>query len=204
MKRILIGLCIVAVTLIPAYARGTGEPPAQGCNLTEANAPAIRSLRLGMSVDQLVGLFPGSTKRKELREALEKVKASTSNEPMVLAFDPVADAAGQAFVGVDAVSASVYKGRVIAFTVAYIGTSWRTIDEWVGKLAQSYGLPAAARWEAGPNENPSRVLGCSGIEIEAAIQGGGSSISIRNKEAFKGMSERLNAADESKRREFKP
>ena len=72
------------------------------------------------------------------------------------------------------------------------------------KVAQSYGLPAAARWEAGPNENPSRVLGCSGIEIEAAIQGGGSSISIRNKEALKGMAERLNAADERKRREFKP
>jgi len=204
MKKLTIGCCIVIVMLIPAYATVTGEPPAQGCNLTEANAPAVRSLRLGMTVDQLVGLFPGSAKRKELREALEKVKASTSNEPMVLAFDPAADAAGQAFAGVDSVSASVYKGRVIAFTVVYVGTTWRTIDEWVGKLAQSYGLPAAARWEAGPNENPNRVLGCSGIEIEAAIQGGGSSISIRNKEALKGMAERLNAADESKRREFKP
>jgi hypothetical protein len=204
MKRIVIGFCIVIVMLVPAYATVMGEPPAQGCNLTEANAPAVRSLRLGMTVDQLVGLFPGSAKRKEMQEALGKAKAATGNEPVILAFDPAADAGGQAFAGVDSVSASVYKGRVIAFTVTYVGTSWRTIDEWVGKLAQSYGLPAAARWEAGPNENPNRVLGCSGIEIEAAIQGGGSSISIRNKEALKGMSERLNATDESKRREFKP
>ncbi|MFL6273562.1 MAG: hypothetical protein ACJ74G_00005 [Blastocatellia bacterium] len=204
MKRIVIGFCMVIVMLIPAYTEVTGEPSAQGCSLTEASAPAVRSLRLGMSVDQLVGLFPGSAKRKEIKEALEKVKASTSNEPMMLAFDPAADAAGQAFAGVDSVSASVYKGRVIAFNVVYVGTTWRTIDEWVEKVAQTYGLPAAARWEAGPNENPNRVLGCSGIEIEAAIQGGGSSIRVRNKDALKGMSERLNAADESKRREFKP
>src|SRR4051794_16657542 len=121
MKRIVIGFCIVIVMLIPAYTEVTGEPPAQGCSLTEASAPAVRGLRLGMSVDQLVGLFPGSAKRKEMREALEKVKASTSNEPMMLAFDPAADAGGQAFAGVDSVLASVYRGRVIAFNVVYVG-----------------------------------------------------------------------------------
>lgn len=204
MKRMVIGFCIIVVTLIPAYAEVTGEPQAQGCSLTEATAPAVRGIRLGMSVDQLVGLFPGSAKRREMREALEKAKSSTSNEPVVLLFDPAADAGGERFAGVDSVSATVYKGRAIAFHVIYVGTTWRTIDEWVEKVAQSYGLPAAARWETGPNENPSRVLGCSGVEIEAAIQGGGSSISIRNKEALKGMAERLNAADERKRREFKP
>ena len=204
MKRLVIGFCIIVVSLIPASAKVTGEPPAQGCSLTEATAPAVRSIRLGMSVDQLVGLFPGSAKRKEIREALEKARASTGNEPVMLAFDPAADAGGERLAGVDSVSASVYKGRVIAFNVVYVGTTWRTIDEWVEKLAQTYGLPAAARWAACPNENPNRVLGCSGIEIEAAIQGGGSSIGIRNREALKGMAEGLNAADESKRRQFKP
>ena len=203
MKRMVIGFCIIVVTLIPAYAEVTGEPQAQGCSLTEATAPAVRGIRLGMSVDQLVGLFPGSAKRREMREALEKARSSTSNEPAVLVFDPAADA-GERFAGVDSASASLYKGRVIAFNVVYVGTTWRTIDEWVEKLAQTYGLPAAARWAAGPNENPNRLLGCSGIEIEAAIQGGGSSIGIRNREAFKGMAEGLNAADESKRRQFKP
>lgn len=204
MKRIMIAFCISVVTLIPAYARVTGEPPAQGCGLTEANAPAVRGIRLGMTVDQLVGLFPGSAKRREVREALERAKASTGNEPVTLAFDPAADAGGERFGGVDSVSASVYKGRVIAFDIVYVGTTWRTIDEWVDKVAQSYGLPAAARWQPGPNENPNRVLGCSGIEIEAAIQGGGSSISIRNKEMLRSMAERLNATDENKRRAFKP
>src|SRR5437763_14678952 len=100
MKRIVIGFCIIVVTLIPASADVTGEPPAQGCNLTEATAPAVRSLRLGMSVDQVVGLFPGSAKRKEIREALEKVRASTGNEPGMLALAPAAAAGGERFAGV--------------------------------------------------------------------------------------------------------
>jgi hypothetical protein len=56
----------------------------------------------------------------------------------------------------------------------------------------------------GPNETPNKVLTCNGIEIEAAIQGGGGSIKIRNTEQVKGGDQGRNPGEEKKRREFKP
>jgi hypothetical protein len=47
-------------------------------------------------------------------------------------------------------------------------------------------------------------LRCDGIEIEAAIQGGGGSVRLRNTEVFRGIEERAKAAEEKRRRDFKP
>ena len=205
MKRMVVGFCIVAVTLMPAYGRATGEPSAQAaCALTEANSPAVRGIRLGMGVDQLAALFPGSSKRREIRDALDRAKASNGNELVTLIFDPAMDGGGDRFAGVVSVSARVHGGHVVAFNVFYAGTAWGSIDEWVGKLAEAYGLPTAARWVAGPSESPNKVLACNGIEVEAALQGGGSSIAVRNAAQIKGADDRTNAAEERKRREFKP
>jgi hypothetical protein len=200
----IVGFCIVVAAMMPAFARVTGGAQGgAGCSLTEANAPAVRGLRLSMSVDQLAALFPGSAKRKEVKDALDRAKAAGS-EPVLIGFDPSMDGGGERFTGVASVSARVYQGRVVAFNVSYVGTAWPTVDEWVAKLAEAYSLPAASRWSAGLSESPSKMLACGGIEVEAAIQGGGSSISVRNREALTGASARANAGEERKRREFKP
>jgi hypothetical protein len=205
MNKMVVGLCIAAVSLVPAYAEVAGGPRAQSaCALTEANAPAVRTVKLGMGVDQLVALFPAGAKRREVREAVERARNPAGNAPVTLVFNASADGGGERFAGVDTVSATVHRGRVIAFSVFYAGTSWSTVDEWVAKVAEAYGLPAASRWAAGPGETPNKVLACNGIEVEAAIQGGGSSISVRNRELLKGADERVNTGEEKKRREFKP
>ena len=201
MNRMVVGFCIVALTLIPAYARMRGEPQAQpACGLTESNSPAVRGIRLGMGVDQLVALFPASAKRKEVRDALDRARAG--NEIVQVLFDPTAD--GERFAGVESVGARIYKGHVAAFNVSYVGTTWGSIDEWVAKLAEAYGLPDSSRWAAGPSESPNKVLACNGIEVEAALQGGGSSISVRNRELLRGMGERGSAGEDKRRRDFKP
>jgi hypothetical protein len=204
MNRMIVGFCIVVATMVPAFARVRGgEQGLTACGLTEASAPAVRGLRLGMSVDQLAALFPGGAKRKEVRDALERAKTAGS-EPVLIGFDPATDGGGERFAGVASASARVYQGRVVAFNVFYVGTAWPTVDEWVAKLIEAYSLPAASRWSPGYGESPSKVLACGGIEVEAAIQGGGSSISVRNREALAGASERTGAGEEKKRREFKP
>lgn len=204
MKRIVMGFCIVALTLTSAYTNVTGHPPTQSrCSLTEAGAPGVRDIRLGMSLDQLLALFPGGNKRRELRDALAKAKAATGNETVTLAFDPAADGGGERFAGVESVAVGVYQSRVVDFNVLYVGTTWRTIDEWVAKLTEAYKLPDASGWVVGPSESPNKTLRCKGVEIEAAIQGGGSSIRVRNTEYLKGT-EPAQAGEERKRREFKP
>ena len=135
--------------------------------------------------------------------ATPKAKAATGNEAAYLVFDPATEGDAKQFGGVESVSAGVNKGRVVDFNIQYGGATWRDVDEWVAKLSESLKLQGAGDWTVGPSENPNKVLRCEGIEIEAAIQGGGSSIRIRNMEDVKVVADR-NAADEKKRREIKP
>jgi hypothetical protein len=138
-----------------------------------------------------------------MKEMLEKARAAGS-EVVYLSFNPATDASGNQFAGVESVGASIYKGRVADFTVFYIGATWRTIDEWVAKLSESFNLPGGPEWVAGPSENPNKVLKCGGIEIEAAIQGDSGSIKVRNTEPLKDAQERARTEEERRRRAFKP
>ncbi|HXI92263.1 MAG TPA: hypothetical protein VNO24_19810 [Blastocatellia bacterium] len=204
MNKLAIAFVALAFVTISTISQASNPQPAlPKCNLTEATAPTVRGLRLGMSTQQLLALFPGSSKRKEMKEAVEKAKAATGNEAAYLVFDPATEGDAKQFGGVESVSAGVNKGRVIDFSIQYGGATWRDVDEWVAKLSESLKLQGAGDWTVGPSENPNKVLRCEGIEIEAAIQGGGSSIRIRNMEDVKVVADR-NAADEKKRREIKP
>ena len=204
MSKISITFLTLSLLMIPSGGRATELPPGQSrCNLTEANAPVVRGIRLGMSTEQLLALFPGSGKRKEMKDALEKARTAGS-EMVYLSFDPATDASGDHFAGVNAVGVGIYKGRVADFTVVYVGATWGTIDEWVAKLSESLHLPGGQEWVAGPSENPNKVLRCGGIEIEAAIQGGSASIKVRNTEPLKDAQERARTEEERRRRAFKP
>jgi hypothetical protein len=156
-----------------------------------------------MSTQQLLALFPGSSKRREMKGAVDMANAATGNEAAYLVFDPATDGDAKQFGGVDSVSAGLNKGRVVDLSVQYGGATWSDIDQWVAKLSESLKLQGAGDWTVGPSEKPNKILRCEGIEIEAAIQGGGSSIRIRNTEYGKAVADR-NAADEKKRREIKP
>lgn len=199
-KRIMTFFALAFVT-ISAYTQASSQ---SRCNLTEANSPSVRGLRIGMSMQQLLALFPNASRRKEVREALDNAKAPTVREPVYLAFYPATDAEKQQFTGVDSVSAVLYKGRVVDLSVLYVGATWDTIDQWVAKLSEAFKLPRAQDWVAGPDEDPNKVLRCAGIEIEAAIQGGSASIRIWKPEYLKEIEERTNAGAEKKRQEIRP
>ena len=169
-------LLMLLLVALPASSQTLGQ---SRCNLTQANAPSIGTLRLGTTTDQLISLFPASTKRKEIRDALEKAKAATTTEAVYMSFDTATDGGKDHFTGIDSVTAGVYRGRVTDFSVLYVGT-WGSIDEWVANLSQMLKLPAVRDWTAGPSENPNKVLRCEGIEIEATIQGGSATIRIRS------------------------
>ncbi len=205
MKRIILSFFIITLIMIPAYAEVKSQPPAQSnCNLTAANSPTVRDIRLGMSLQQVLALFPASNKRKEMKGELEKAKETTSNEIVYLAFDPATDGSSERFSGVDSTLIGIYKGQVVDFNVSYVGPTWKSVEEWIEKLSQTFGLPKANGWVIGPNENPNKILKCKGVEIEARIQGGGASIRVRNTEHNKEMEERKEGEEERKRRVFKP
>jgi len=198
-------ITLFALTLlpVPASVATTDTQNAQSaCTLTEANAPGVRGLKLGMSTEQLLTLFPGSTKREEVRDALESAKRSGGSETVYIGFEPRSDVSGSTFAETDSIGVALQKGRVVQFVVQYAGPSWRDIDEWIAKLSETLKLPGAGEWEPGQDETPSKFLKCRGVEIEAAVQGGGASIRVWDTAAFKSMGTK--SGDEQKRKVFKP
>jgi hypothetical protein len=205
MNKFAVAFFALAFVTMSAISQASNPRSAQTrCNLTEATAPSVRGLRLGMTTQQLLAVFPGITKKKEMKDAIEKAKSATGVEAVYLGFDPATDGDAKQFAGVESVAAAVVRGRVVDFTIQYGGATWRTIDEWVEKVSETLKLPGKNDWATGPNEHPNKVLRCDGIEIEAGIQGGGASIRVRNTEYLKEIEERTKAAEERKRREVKP
>lgn len=205
MKRIIVSFFTLVLPMVPAYAAVKSQPPAQSnCNLTAADSPNIRDIRLGMSLQQLLALFPASNRRKEMKEALEKARETTGNEIVYLSFNPATDGSSERLSGIDSVLVGMHKGQVVDFHVSYAGPTWNTVEEWIEKLSQTLGLPKAKAWVVGPNENPNKILKCKEVEIEAGLQGAGASIRIRNMKFVKGVDERKEEEEERKRRAFKP
>lgn len=203
MNKFAVAFFALAFVTMSAISQASNTQPAQTrCNLTEATAPSVRGLRLGMTTQQLLAVFPGITKKKEMKDAIEKAKSATGLEAVYLGFDPATDGDAQQFAGVGSVSAGLYKARVVDFSVQYLGAT-STVDAWIAKLSETFKLPSAQDWELGPDEAPNKVLRCNGILIEAAIQGGSASISVRNTESLKEI-ERRKAAEEKRRQEIKP
>ena len=201
MKRLAIAFFTLAFMTITAYSQA---PNQSGCSLTEATSPKIRGLQLGMTTQELLAMFPNSTRRKEIKDALEKSRGPSTDEAVYLTFDPATDSGKSEFADVASVSAGLHKGKVMDLAVQYVSPPWGTIDEWVAKVSAAFQLPGDQGWKAGSNETPNKVLKCNGIEIEAAIQGGGGSVRLRNTELFRGIEERARAAEEKRRRDFKP
>ena len=203
MNKIAIAFSALAFVTLSAPSQASSPTPAQArCNLTEATAPSIRGLRLGMNTQQLLALFPGIAKKKEMKDAVERAKSATSAEVAYLVFDPATDGDAQQFAGVGSVSAGLYKARVVDLSVLYDGAT-STVDAWIGRLSEVFKLPSAPNWRQGPSEAPNKVLRCAGIVIEAAIQGGSASVRLTSSEYLKEIDERKKA-EEKKRQEIKP
>jgi hypothetical protein len=160
-----------------------------------------------MTTQEVLAVFPGSAKRWErergVKDAREKALKPNSSGLLALTFEP-SDAAGGQFANVDSISAFLYKDRLADFALQYGGAGWNSVDEWLARVSETLRLPGPQEWAVGPSETPNKVLKCSGIEIEVAIQGGSASIRIRNTEYLKEIEERSNPMDEKKRREIKP
>jgi len=205
MNNLAIASFALAFVMLPAPSHASGSSPGQTrCNLTETTGPGVRGLRPGMGTQQFLALFPGITKKREMRDAIEKAKSTTGADAVYLGVTPVTDGDARQFAGIESVAATFYKGHVVDFTVQYGGASWRNIDEWIAKLAESFNLPRAQDWQFGPDESPNKVLRCNGIMIEAAIQGGSASIRVRNTGYMDEVEARTKAAEDKQRRDVKP
>ncbi len=179
------------------------EPPA--CKLTTAQAPTIRGLRLGMTVDELMALFPGANPN-ELKARIELAKGYSAFGQ--LSYDFVGtqhkDRLDQFYFRV-----SLFDGRINGFNIQYpfrnalfYGQIYSK-EQISEKLMKSFDLPADVKWR---EEGYARLyLDCQGFTIKAEYQDTiNISVTDNSKEIQTQIKQRQDEDAEKKRAAFIP
>src|SRR5262245_7701737 len=126
-------LTFLTISLISFNPTPRGSSANSRCDLTRANAPEIRGIRLGMTAEQLLGLFPDDNNRMRITEAIKESKRP--DRYGVGRFDLRSDTGlrDPRFTGLNYITVEILDERVTSFHVAYAGPEWNTIDQFVAR-----------------------------------------------------------------------
>ena len=146
----------------------------QPCTLKLAGAPALNGIRLGMTTDELLALFPGSKDDAEVRGSATGV---TRFGTATVVIRPDRYQSKQNFPDISQVTVRLADGRVYEFTVNYNGPEYSHVDKFVAKIVESTGLPAVDQWDAYEGmDNQLKTLTCTEFEVRAFAGGPGGSL----------------------------
>ena len=176
---------------------GSTVPQETACKLALAEAPVINRIKLGMNVDDILALFPGSKGDAEVTAALAKSGAFGNGS---LPITPSKYGNSADFKNINRISFSLLDGRVSSFTIQYNGPEWPHIDKFVEKFVEGKGLPGVDQWEpyAGM-ETQMKTLTCKGFSIRLFNGGEGGSqnyVLMKDIEADNKLKERRKKAQE--------
>jgi hypothetical protein len=200
MKQFLaIGLLIVAVSSVSAQTNDGGGARAV-CTMTIGQAPVISGIKLGMTTEQLLALFPGSREDKEVSDAL--ARPSNQYGASTLMIRPEKYASKAKFAGVSQINFSLLDGHLATLTVNYNGPEWKHVDQFVTKFSGETHLPAADAWEAQVGmDTQLKILKCKDFEV--TVFAGGKNVQninyviVRDAASQKTLKERKEKAREA-------
>lgn len=177
----------------------------QPCTLKLSQAPAVRGVKLDMTVDELFSVFPGLS---------EKVAYLMNSDGypnfgfVAFGITPSNYSTKDRFVGIEQYYVRLFDRRVVGLDVSYppfpTGARWRNTDDLVQIFAESLHLPSYKSWVA-EETYPRRKLDCDGFQIAISAANDRANIGFNKNAGWeKTQKERLAAFEEQKRHEFKP
>lgn len=189
----------------PSSSSQTPNPPVttsvqekSACGLDMSQAPVLNGLKLGMTADEVLTLFPGSKDDAELRPQLTRPPSPFGVSSFVL--KPSKYESRDKFAEVSQISFHLLDGRVSNFTVTYNGPEWSHVDKFVEKFVQGTGLPAADHWQPYSGmDNQLKILTCADFEVRVFAGGQGGNLNyvlMQDLEADKKVKERKRKARE--------
>jgi len=180
----------------PAQTSNAGAQEKPTCQLTLARGPDIKGLRLGMTTDEVLALFPGSKEDAEIRSDLSRPPSQFGVSSFLIR--PEKYGSKDKFAGVNQITFTLLDGRVSNFTVGYNGPEYSHVDKFVAKFVEGTTLPAADQWEAYVGmDNSLKILKCTDFEVRVFIGGQGGNLNyvlMKDLEAEKKLKERRDKA----------
>lgn len=168
------------------------------CSLVMDQAPVINGLRLGMTPQQVLALFPGSSEDAEIKAALARPASQFGVSSFALKPDKYQTR--ERFAGVTQITFTLLDAHVSSFSVGYNGPEWPHVDRFVAKFIEGTNLPAADAWEAYVGmDTQMKTLKCTDFEIRVFAGGAGGNLNyvlMRDPVAEKTLKDRRAKAKE--------
>ena len=165
-------------TLAPALSEQTNvaPPPKKTVYpLTLAQSPTINGLRLGMTPEQVLALFPGSKTDKDVQRDLNSPPSRFGVSSFMI--KPAKYSTKTKFDRVTQIIFTLFDGRVSTIYVGYDSPVWEHVDEFVTDFSKGRNLPAADEWEAYVGmDTQLKTLNCK--EFEVSLFAGGKNVQI--------------------------
>src|SRR5882762_6822932 len=166
------------------------------CQLTLAGAPDIKGLRLGMTPDEVLALFPGSKEDAEVRTSLSRPPSQFGVSSVLIR--PERYESKDRFTGINQITFTLLDGHISSFTVGYNGPEYSHVDKFVAKFIEGTNLPPPDQWEAYVGmDNSLKILKCTDFEIRVFAGGPGGNLNyvlMKDLEAEKKLKERRDKA----------
>lgn len=177
----------------PVVASGSGP-----CTLKISQAPIINGLKLGMTAEEVLALFPGSKEDTELRSALSAPPGRFGNSSFVITPSKYKNAAS--YKGISRINISMLDSHTSNFTINYNGPAWPDVDKFVEDFRKDKNLPPADQWEAYAGmDTQMKTLNCEGFSVRLFAAGEGGNLNyvlVQDLEADKKLKDRRKKARE--------
>jgi hypothetical protein len=163
-----------------------------------------------MSTDEVLAILPSGPESQNNKSAIASADRPPNFGVARLSFHSMFYyPAVERFAGVNSMSITLLDGHVVDLTVSYSGPNtnprgpyWNSIDDFVTKLSEGFGLPASGYWQY--KVEYLKALSCSTFAIEATILNHEGSIRLHINGYEETLRQRAAAEEERLRREFKP
>lgn len=168
------------------------------CSLNMSQAPVLHGLKLGMTMDEVLNLFPGSKDDAELRPLLSEPPSRFGGSSFSI--KPSKYATSERFSEINNITFNLLDGRVSSFSLGFNGPEWSHVDKFVAKLIENTNLPQVDQWQPYVGmDNQVKTLTCTDFSIRVFVGGPGgnlNSVLIEDLDADKKLKERRRKARE--------
>src|ERR1044072_1587967 len=176
----------------PEQPKSSTGQVSSNCALTMAAAPVLNGLKLGLTPDEVLALFPGSKDDAELSSRLSKPASPLGVSNFVIRPDKYGSK--EKFTGINQIALNFLDGRVSSFSIGYNGPEHSHVDKFVTTFVEGTNLPPPEQWQAYVGmDNQLKLLTCKDFEIRIFAGGEGGNLNyvlMRDLEADKKLKDR--------------
>jgi hypothetical protein len=199
MRSIVVMTFVMTAALSAAAQNAT--PPATQC--TVKVAPVIRGIKLGMSADEVLAMFPGSRENEMVKSALTAGENFASFGLTGFIVFPGQYPSKERFTGISSTTFTFVDGRLLQYGVVYDRPPWPHAADFINKIAAAFKLPPAEYWTN--DQGGAKALSCDGFRVRTYVSNPGASITVMaSDDPYKVQTERRAAFEEKARQEFRP